>query len=106
VIELDGEIVREARFAFGGMAATVKRAANAEAAVVGQPWTEATAEAAMAALAKDFTPLTDMRATAGHRTRVAANLLRRLWLETRPHEPLPTRSLSVFNVMPHAAPAA
>ena len=51
VIELDGELVRTARFAFGGMAATVKRAAGAEAAIVGQPWTEATVEAAMAAQA-------------------------------------------------------
>src|SRR3954468_1191695 len=66
VIELDGERVRTARFAFGGMAATVRRAANAEAAVIGQPWTEATVVAAMAALARDFTPLTDMRASAAH----------------------------------------
>jgi xanthine dehydrogenase small subunit len=105
-IELDGERVRSARFAFGGMAAIVRRAGNAEAAVLGQPWTEATVEAAMAALAKDFTPLTDMRASAAHRARVAANLLRRLWLETRPVAPLPARRLNVFDVMPHAAPAA
>jgi xanthine dehydrogenase small subunit len=106
VLELDGDRVRTARFAFGGMAAIVKRAAGAEAAVVGQPWTEATIEAAMAALARDFTPLTDMRASAAHRARVAANLLRRLWLETRADAPLPARSTSVFHVMPHAAPAA
>jgi hypothetical protein len=49
------------------MAATVKRAAAAEAALVGQPWTEATLQAAMAALAQDFQPLTDMRASAGYR---------------------------------------
>ncbi|HYP31572.1 MAG TPA: xanthine dehydrogenase small subunit, partial [Burkholderiaceae bacterium] len=105
-IELDGGRVRAARFAFGGMAAIVKRAAAAEAAVVGQPWTEATVEAAMAALERDFTPLTDMRASAAHRRRVARNLLRRLWLETRPDAPLPARRLNVFDVMPHAAPAA
>ncbi len=54
------------------MAAVVKRAAQAEAAVVGQPWNEATAGAAAAALASDFTPLTDMRASAGYRQRTAA----------------------------------
>jgi len=105
-MELDGDRVREARFAFGGMAAVVKRAAHAEAAAVGQPWTQATVEAAMAALARDFTPLTDMRASAAHRLRVARNLLHRFWLETRAEAPLPARSTSVFDVMPHAAPAA
>jgi xanthine dehydrogenase small subunit len=47
-----------------------------------------------------------MRTSAAHRARVAANLLRRLWLETRPVAPLPARRLNVFDVMPHAAPAA
>jgi len=105
-IELDGQRVRSARFAFGGMAAIVKRAAKAEAAVLGQPWTEATVDAAMAAIDTDFTPLTDMRASAAHRSRVARNLLKRFWLETRREAPLPARSTSVFDILPHAAPAA
>jgi xanthine dehydrogenase small subunit len=74
--------VQQARFAFGGMAAIVKRAAQAEAAVVGQPWTEAAARAAADALALDFQPLTDMRASDAYRLKVAQNLLRKLWLET------------------------
>jgi len=74
--------VREARFAFGGMAATVRRAAAAEAAVVGRPWCEATAQAAAAALAQDFQPLSDMRASAAYRLRVAQNLFAKLWLES------------------------
>ena len=101
---VDGQ-VRAARLAFGGMAAIVKRAANAEAALVGQPWNEATVEAAMAALETDFTPLTDLRASAAYRMRVARNLLRRFWLETRPDAPLEGRHVSVFSVMPHTAPA-
>ena len=104
-IELGDGRVRAARLAFGGMAAIVKRAANAEAAIVGRPWSEATVEAAMAALEQDFTPLTDLRASAAHRMRVARNLLRRFWLETRPDAPLASRHVSVFSVMPHAAPA-
>jgi len=87
-IELDGETVRSARFAFGGMAAIVKRARGAEAAVVGQPWTEATVLAAMASLDQDFTPLSDLRASADYRRQVARGLLMRLWLETRPAQPL------------------
>ncbi len=104
-VELEDGCVRAARFAFGGMAAIVKRAANAEAAVVGQPWNEATLEAAMSAIEQDFAPLTDLRATTSYRQRVSRNLLRRFWLETRPSEPLPARHLSVFNILPHAAPA-
>ncbi len=104
-IELEDGHVRAARFAFGGMAAIVKRAAHAEAAVVGQPWNAATLDAAMSAIEKDFAPLTDLRATTSYRQRVSRNLLRRFWLETRPDEPLPARHLSVFNILPHAAPA-
>jgi xanthine dehydrogenase small subunit len=95
-LTLDGGVVRDARFAFGGLAATVRRAAQAEAAVRGQPWTEATVERAAAALAQDFTPITDLRASAGYRQRAAANLLRRLWLETRADAPLAAAEVSVF----------
>ena len=81
-LQLRNGTVQQARFAFGGMAAVVKRAAAAEAAVVGQPWTQAAAEAASAALTQDFTPLTDMRASDRYRLRVAQNLFEKLWLET------------------------
>ncbi len=95
-IELDCEHIVAARVAFGGMAATVRRAAAAEAALLGQPWTEATLQAAMAALAGDYSPLTDLRASAGYRLQVAQNLLRRFWLETRPVVPLPEAAVSVW----------
>ena len=84
------------------MAATVRRAAGAEAAVVGQAWSEATLNAAQAALAQDFKPLTDMRASAAYRAQVAQNLLRRFWLQTRSAAPLDAAALSVWSVMPHA----
>jgi xanthine dehydrogenase small subunit len=102
-IELDGDTVKAARLAFGGMAATVKRAARAEAAVVGRPWNEATSKAAQQALADDYKPLTDMRASAGYRLQVAQNLLRRFWLETRTADPLPADRLSVWSTMAHDA---
>jgi xanthine dehydrogenase small subunit len=84
------------RLAWGGMAATVQRAAAAEAAMEGQAWDEATAEAAAAALAQDFKPLTDMRASADYRLQVAGNLIRRLWLQTRSEDPLPEHATSVW----------
>ena len=98
-LRLENGTVTEARFAFGGMAAIVKRAAAAEAAVVGQPWTEATAQAAATALAQDFKPLSDMRASAAYRMKVAQNLFRRLWLETRESDPVPSRDLSVWQAV-------
>ncbi|MDM0084133.1 MULTISPECIES: xanthine dehydrogenase small subunit [Variovorax] len=102
-IAIDGEVVKEIRLAFGGMAATVKRAAQAEAALAGKPWTQASVNAAKLALAQDFKPLTDMRASADYRLQVAQNLLQRLWLETRTNDPLPVEATSVWSVMPHAA---
>jgi xanthine dehydrogenase small subunit len=92
-IELDGDVVTSARFAFGGMAAIVKRAQGAEAAVIDQPWTEATVQAAMRALDNDFTPLSDLRASADYRRQVARGLLKRLWLQTRTQAPLAQASV-------------
>jgi len=100
-ILVENDVVREVRLAFGGMAATVRRGAQAEAALVGQPWTLASVRSAQAALEQDFKPLSDMRASDEYRMTVAKNLIERLWLETRTHEPLPVEATSVFSVMPH-----
>jgi xanthine dehydrogenase small subunit len=105
-IELDAGHVKTVRLAFGGLAATVKRSALAEAAMLGQPWTQATVNAAKAALAQDFKPLSDMRASAAYRSQVAQNLLQRFWLETRAENPLPSTVTSVFSVMPHQTSVA
>jgi xanthine dehydrogenase small subunit len=72
--------------AYGGMAATPKRAFAVEKALVGQLWSEATVEAAMATYVEDYTPLTDMRATAEYRALVAKNLLLRFYMETTTSE--------------------
>ena len=100
-IELDGGTVKSVRLSYGGMAGIVKRGAKAEAALVGQPWTQATVNAAKVALTEDFKPLSDMRASAAYRLQVAQNLLQRFWLETRTENPLSSSATSVFSVMPH-----
>ena len=100
-IELDGDSVREVRLVYGGLAAVVKRAAAAEAALHGKPWSADRVAAAQAALAQDFKPLSDMRASAAYRLQVAGNLLQRFWLETRTAGALPASVTSVWNVMPH-----
>jgi xanthine dehydrogenase small subunit len=105
-IELDGDTVKAVRLAYGGMAGIVKRAAAAEAALSGRPWTQASVDAAKAALAADFKPLSDMRASADYRMQVAQNLLQRFWFETRRENPLPLAATSVWSVMPHAAAVA
>jgi xanthine dehydrogenase small subunit len=80
-VRLDGSRVVAARIAFGGMAATPKRARAAEAALAGAEWSEAAIESACNALEQDFQPISDMRASAGYRMLAARNLLRRFWLE-------------------------
>ncbi len=71
--------VTEARIAYGGLAAIPKRAAAAEAALQGRPWTLASVRSAMQALRTDFKPIGDMRASAAYRSRVAAALLERFF---------------------------
>ena len=73
--------ITAARIAYGGMAAVPKRARAAEAALIGQPFGEAAFEAAAEAIATEFTPMSDMRASAAYRMQVAKNLLRRFWIE-------------------------
>ena len=97
-LRLQGDTVADVRLAFGGLAGIVKRAAGAEAALRGRPWTEINAQAAMAALDQDFQPLSDLRASASYRRRAARNLVQRLWLETRPHAPLPPAQTSVWSL--------
>ncbi|MBZ9818393.1 xanthine dehydrogenase small subunit [Mesorhizobium sp. CA4] len=77
----DGKVA-DIRIAYGGMAATPKRAAAVEKALIGKVWNEATVKAAMAEYARHFTPLTDMRATAEYRALAARNLLLRFYIET------------------------
>ncbi len=81
-VRVENGIVAAARIAFGGMAAIPKRAAAVEAALVGKPWTADTVESVLAGFGEDFTPITDMRASAAYRMQSARNLLRKYHLET------------------------
>lgn len=76
IIVVDG-LVADARIAFGGMAGTPHRASAVERALTGKPWDRETVENAIAAFATDYTPMSDMRASAGYRLKTAQNLLRR-----------------------------
>ena len=77
----EGTQVLQARFAYGGMAATPQRAYAAEQTLVVKIGLLKNVEKAMQALKKDFTPINDHRASAWYRAEVAQNLLRGLSLE-------------------------
>ncbi|AYD01841.1 xanthine dehydrogenase small subunit [Neorhizobium sp. NCHU2750] len=80
-IDADG-LVGEIRIAFGGMAATPKRATHVEDMLTGKPWTWSTISAVRDLFDEDYQPLTDWRATAEYRSLTAKNLLTRFFLET------------------------
>ncbi|MFU2489561.1 xanthine dehydrogenase small subunit [Thauera sp. WH-1] len=95
-LRLEAGVVRSPRIAFGGMAATPRRALRTEAAIEGRRWDEAALFAALQALAEDYAPLSDLRASADYRRRTAAGLLRRFYLETRAQDPLDAQQTRVF----------
>ena len=97
-LKLDGDKVADIRIALGGMAAIPKRASNTEEFLRGKPWNETTIVAAMKKLGEDFTPLSDMRASADYRSRSNANLLYRFYLQTRVDDALGEVETNVFRV--------
>jgi xanthine dehydrogenase small subunit len=81
-LRLDGTRIAGARIAFGGMAAIPKRARTAEKALI-ETYLDrpSTLEEAIAALAQDFSPIDDLRASATYRLDAARALLRRALTE-------------------------
>jgi CO/xanthine dehydrogenase FAD-binding subunit len=75
VVDLDGSRVRDARVALGSVAPIVVRCVHAEAALRDRAVDGSLAGAVEAALARDISPIDDMRSTARYRLRVAQNLL-------------------------------
>jgi xanthine dehydrogenase small subunit len=81
VFTLDGNKVTSVRSGFGGMAAIPKAAEHLESALVGQEVSEVNFIKASKELSKDFTPLTDVRATADYRINVAKGLVHKCAVE-------------------------
>jgi xanthine dehydrogenase small subunit len=84
--------IAEVRIGCGGVAAIPKRAYQCERALAGRVWNEDTVAVGLAALERDFAPISDMRASAAYRIAVLKNLLRRLHLETT-HPSVATRAV-------------
>jgi xanthine dehydrogenase small subunit len=83
-VSLDGERVQSARLAYGGLAGIACRARGAESALTDSGWNPQGIEAAVAALDRDFKPLSDLRAGAAYRLHAAGNLLRRFYRQQQP----------------------
>ena len=81
-LTLAGGEVEDIRICFGGMAPIPKRARQAEEALKGKTWNRENVEGACWILSEDYTPISDMRASAQYRLRVAQNLLRKFFIET------------------------
>ena len=73
--QMEGGAIRDIRIALGSVAPIVVRAVKTEEALRGTNLTPKTATAAKEALAKEISPIDDIRSTARYRLRVAQNLL-------------------------------
>ncbi len=80
-LTIAGDIVTDARIAYGGMAATPMRSKDAEAALVGKSINDETIASAKLAVRSTFKPMDDMRSSAQYRSTVAANLVDRVALD-------------------------
>jgi xanthine dehydrogenase small subunit len=98
-------VVRHASIGVGGVAATPVRAVKTQAALLGQPWSLATLQAAMQVLRGEFSPISDMRATAAYRSEVLGNLLQRFWLESQGDGDTSLESLVLESPAQEGAPA-
>ena len=80
-LTLDAGRVASVRIGLGGAAATPLRAAAAEAALTGRPWTHETIAAAADELARAGTPMSDHRASEGYRIAMLRNSLLKFYAE-------------------------
>ena len=94
-LQIVNGVVQTASIGAGGVAATPVRARQTEAALLGQPWNQATVQTAMQTLRTEFTPISDMRASSGYRTQVLGNLLQRYWLESQGTPQIDLQSLAL-----------
>jgi xanthine dehydrogenase small subunit len=93
-LRLEDDRVAEVSIGAGGVAATPARARRTEAALRGQVWSQATAGQAAQVLRQEFSPISDMRASAAYRTQVLGHLLQRLWLQTQGHAQINLEAIS------------
>lgn len=82
-LTLTDNTVDSIRIGLGGMAAIPKRAYATEQALIGKAWTEENIAQAQQAIAQEFAPISDVRASDTYRMTVTKNLLTRCFLEAQ-----------------------
>ena len=91
----DSEAISHARLAFGGVSAMPVRARKTEQALIGKKWNGKTIADALPILAREFTPISDVRGSASYRQRLITDLLQKFFNDdnTRPLDTEIKRSL-------------
>lgn len=82
-LELENNIVKNIKLAYGGMAEKIKRATNVEQFIIGKEWNRKIVEKAMRLFSQDYAPISDARGSAEFRLTAAKNLLLKFWVETK-----------------------
>ncbi|MEM8866563.1 MAG: FAD binding domain-containing protein [Planctomycetota bacterium] len=80
-LQLDGDTITDAAVAYGAVGPTVLRMRQTEEALIGEPFTTQTMQAAGDAAVAEITPLTDVRGAADYRYQLARNVLQRFHAE-------------------------
>ncbi|PXX71600.1 xanthine dehydrogenase small subunit [Nocardia tenerifensis] len=80
-LDIEDGVIGRARIGLGGVAATPIRARETEDALVGRPWSAATAEAAARTLQSEGTPMSDHRASAAYRRAMLGQSMRKLYAQ-------------------------
>lgn len=80
-LTIDDGVITRAAIGLGGVAATPVRATATEAALIGQPWSEATVRDAAEVLAAEGTPMDDHRASSRYRVAMLGRSLQKLYAE-------------------------
>ena len=82
-LTIENKKIKDIKIAYGGMAATPKRAIYCERVLLKSLITNKIIDKAKNALEKDFAPISDMRASGKYRKIIAKNLLEKCFLEIK-----------------------
>ena len=80
-LKIENKKIKKIKIAYGGMAAIPKRAIHCERVLLNSLITRDKIDKAKNALEKDFSPISDMRASSRYRKIIAKNLLEKCFLE-------------------------
>ena len=79
-VDLDGQgTVRQARLAYGGVAAMPSRAKQTEQALLGKHWCAKTVEGVLPVLCSEFSPISDVRGSADYRRGLVTSLFEKFF---------------------------